>query len=303
MFCKKCGRQLKDGAQFCIYCGEKVVMPKSTVQTETKEPEVRHAEMPVPEVEETYGSESADESDTSVNLLPVIIIGIVIVVAVLAVVGYFLWSSRSEESEETMDESVSQEESEPETEISSDESKAEDTEAPNTQEELSEPEEEAPAEEPEEVIEEGIHTYELIVSDVTWTQAYEDCIARGGHLVRINSEEEYQAILQQISQEDKNNIKFWLGGRRNADSHEYRWAYEDRTYGDEVLNGDDKYASYWLSGEPSYEDEAVGSQEMYMNMFYMKKEDRWVWNDVPDDLIAVVNTYAGTVGYICEYEE
>lgn len=23
MFCKKCGKQLKDGAQFCQYCGER----------------------------------------------------------------------------------------------------------------------------------------------------------------------------------------------------------------------------------------------------------------------------------------
>lgn len=40
-----------------------------------------------------------------------------------------------------------------------------------------------------------------------------------------------------------------------------------------------------------------------MNMFHMRSEDRWVWNDAPDDLIAAVNTYSGTVGYICEYEE
>lgn len=295
MFCKKCGQKLKDGAQFCTNCGEKVVMPKASVQPEMKTlmQEVEHVDVSEPEMEE----------DTSGNLLPLIIAGILVILVVVAAMGYFLWSSHSKEPEETMDESVSHEESEPETEISSDEPKAEDTEAPKTQEEVPEPEEEVTAEEPEEVIEEGVHTYELIVSDMTWTQAYEDCIARGGHLVRINSEEEYQAILQQISQEDKNNIKFWLGGTRDADSHEYHWVYEDGTYGDEVLNGNDKYASYWLSGEPSYEDEAVGSQEMYMNMFYMKKEDRWVWNDVPDDLIAVVNTYAGTVGYICEYEE
>lgn len=156
----------------------------------------------------------------------------------------------------------------------------------------------------EEPNEEGIHTYELIVRDVTWTEAYEDCLSRGGHLVRINSYDEYQAILQQIHTEDKDNIKFWLGGTRgSADSYDYHWVYEDGSYGDEVLNRDDKYSSCWLSGEPSYEDEAVGTQELYMNMFYMKKEDRWVWNDVPDDLIAAVNTYAGTIGYICEYEE
>ena len=50
------------------------------------------------------------------------------------------------------------------------------------------------------------------MEDVTWTQAYQNCLDKGGYLVRINSDEEYQAILQQIGAEDKRNIKFWLGG-------------------------------------------------------------------------------------------
>ncbi len=298
MFCKKCGQKLKDGAQFCTNCGEKVIVPKASVQTERSVQELERAM--IRESEHINVPEPEPEEDTSRNLLPLIIAGIVVILIAAAVLGYLILAGRSDDAEETMEESVCQEEPEPE--VISDEPETEDTESPEVQEEVPEPEEELPAEEPEEVSEEGVHTYELLVGDVTWTQAYEDCIARGGHLVRINSEEEYQAILQQIRQEDKNNIKFWLGGRREADSHEYRWAYEDGSHGDEVLNQDEKYASYWLSGEPSYEDTAVGSQEMHMNMFYIKKEDRWVWNDAPDDLLAVVNAYAGTVGYICEYE-
>ena len=286
MFCKKCGRPLKDGAQFCTNCGEKAMMLKASIQ----EPE--RAGIPEPEMKE----------NTSGSLFPLIIAGILVAVIIASALGYFLLAGRSDEAEETM-EAFADQETEPETEILPEEPDAEASEVPAVQEEESEPKSEIPDEEPEEVSEEGIHTYELIVSDVTWTQAYGDCISRGGHLVRINSEEEYQVILQQINQEDKNNIKFWLGGRRDADAHECHWAYEDGSSGDEVLNGDEKYASYWLSGEPSYEDEAVGSQEMYMNMFHMRSEDRWVWNDAPDDLIAAVNTYSGTVGYICEYEE
>lgn len=122
-------------------------------------------------------------------------------------------------------------------------------------------------------------------------------------MVRINSDEEYQAVLQQIGAEDKKNIKFWLGGARSSEeSEDYRWVYEDGTYGDIILNEEDPYRSYWLSGEPSYSGEA-GDVEMYMNMFYVSKEGRWVWNDVADDLIAVADFYAGTVGYICEYEK
>lgn len=150
----------------------------------------------------------------------------------------------------------------------------------------------------------GIHTYELIIADVTWMEAYQDCLARGGYLVRINSDEEYQAIIKQIEDEGQRKIKFWLGGTRGlADTYEYRWIYEDGAYGNEVLNGDGKYSSYWLDGEPSFYDGAVSQAELYVNMFYFSKEGRWVWNDVPNDLVAAVELYAETVGYICEYED
>ena len=40
-------------------------------------------------------------------------------------------------------------------------------------------------------VENRIHTYELIVDDITWMEVYSACITRGGHMVRIDSEEEY----------------------------------------------------------------------------------------------------------------
>ena len=39
-----------------------------------------------------------------------------------------------------------------------------------------------------------------------------------------------------------------------------------------------------------------------MNLYFFKDENRWVWNDVPNDTIAVVPSYSGKVGYIVEYE-
>lgn len=319
MFCKKCGKQLKDGVLFCTYCGEKVTLPNVSSQIKAedviqeqepvkeqmpvKELESLEEQMPVQEIEPVEELEFVEESvhkEPPKNLFQIVIIGVLILVIIGLVVGYFIRSGHSKESDEDVEAFSSQEmdsESE-ETEEMAEESPVEKAEEP------AEPEEAEPLAEPaEESTEEGIHTYELIVSDVTWMQAYDDCLARGGHLVRINSEEEYQAILQQIREEDKNNIKFWLGGMRtSADSYEYRWVYEDGTYGDEILNQDDKYLSYWLSGEPSYQGETPEDQEMYLNMFYRGKEERWVWNDVPNDIIAVVNSYSGTVGYICEYE-
>ena len=42
--------------------------------------------------------------------------------------------------------------------------------------------------------------------------------------------------------------------------------------------------------------------ERYMNMFYVKKENRYIWNDVANDIIKVVPGYEGKVGYIVEIE-
>lgn len=158
-----------------------------------------------------------------------------------------------------------------------------------------------PTPEPGSFVEEGVNTYELIVADVTWTEAYYDCLNRGGHLVRITSDEEYQAILQQIESEGKKNILFWLGGARNDDSG-YYWIYDEGRFGVEVLNEDEKYASYWLDGEPSFHDDTANADETRMNMFRLSSSGRWVWNDVPDDILSVASFYSGKIGYICEYE-
>lgn len=150
-------------------------------------------------------------------------------------------------------------------------------------------------------VEEGVNSYELVVADVTWTQAYYDCLDRGGHLVRITTDQEYQAILQQIAEEGKEHIIFWLGGARNDDSG-YHWIYEGGYFGSEVLNEDSKYASYWLEDEPSFHDDAAGVDETRMNMFRLSSSGKWVWNDVPDDILSAADFYSGKIGYICEYE-
>lgn len=157
-------------------------------------------------------------------------------------------------------------------------------------------------EDTEENDETEIHEYELFVDDVSWSEAYQACLDRGGYLVRINTEEEYDEILDQIYGEEKENIKFWIGGARGKD-RKYHWVYgEDKEFGEDILNKDSQYMDYWLEGEPSFVDEATDTKENRMNMFYMKNLDEWVWNDVPDDILEAASFYAGTIGYICEYE-
>ena len=121
----------------------------------------------------------------------------------------------------------------------------------------------------------------------------------GGYLVNIDTADEYETIKGQIASEGLDNIKFWVGGARIRDNYDYHWFKKDGTFGEETLNASD-YSTLWMVNEPSYRDGEV--EEMYMNIFYYKKENRWVWNDVPNDILSVVPTYSGTVGYICEFD-
>ena len=151
------------------------------------------------------------------------------------------------------------------------------------------------------ITEGGIHKYEYVVSDCSWSEAYQKCLESGGYLVRINSQEEYDYILSQINQKQMGNIHFRIGGRRDENSQDYYWADDmNNLYGEKINSEDYWCGGQWMTGEPSFSDK--DTQENCLDIFYYQKEDRWVWNDVPDDILKTVPEYAGKLGYICEYE-
>lgn len=159
-----------------------------------------------------------------------------------------------------------------------------------------------PQTEPDVPDETAIHRYEYVYDDCTWREAYEACRARGGYLVRINTKEEYDYIKKELKEKGYNKGKFFLGGRRDSGSSRYYWIDENNNLMDECLNDSSKwYTSTWLTNEPSFKDGS--SEEYYLQMFYYESAGGWVWNDIPNDIISLVPTYSGTVGYICEYDE
>ena len=146
------------------------------------------------------------------------------------------------------------------------------------------------------------YRYEFLVGDVTWYEAYEDCIARGGHLVTIESQEEFEILTEQLMDQKMERYLFWLGGMRLGESREYRWVDEAGNMGEEPLCGSDaavEYQNCWLEGEPTYQ--SGESQERFMTMFYKTDQERWVWNDVAEDLLSEAPFYEGRIAYICEY--
>lgn len=147
----------------------------------------------------------------------------------------------------------------------------------------------------------NIHRYDFVVDDCTWQEAYQNCIDQGGYLVRINTNKEYEYIRKEISARAMTDMFFRIAGRRDAHSSDYYWVNQNNKLFGEKLNAADSWAiDEWKQGEPSFKDGNL--EELYMNLFFFDGEKRFVWNDVPNDMLAAEPLYAGKLGYICEYE-
>jgi len=127
------------------------------------------------------------------------------------------------------------------------------------------------------------HGYQFIKEDVSWTTARARCQELGGHLVTINDEEEFNAI---VALAEENGVsRVWIGCHRI----------------DGVLVWESEGEGYfnWAKGEPSYVDVNDEVAEDYVMLW---NNNGWVYNDNRNDPIAdYPQWYSGTVGYVCEF--
>lgn len=101
MFCKKCGKQIKDGIAFCPYCGQKITIPSFS----SREDGVAFKEQKIEELaatDLTWGrqemSEQVSKAGRSKSLLFAVIIGILIII--IAGLVFMLYSKNYQIMEE-----------------------------------------------------------------------------------------------------------------------------------------------------------------------------------------------------------
>ncbi len=336
MHCTNCGKKLPDNSKFCVYCGKPVLkvsdLPKGgsdsdhpvsgdkkSVQTRPKPQMKQKTEQKRPKREtesskEHTNGDGQQKSHIGLFILIGFIVGILIIF--IGAAAAFLVNNKKETSDvlDDMPEAVYEAvpmDSDIAAEVQGESERktgAEDGSGPSvesrpsaaveTKKETETVKETEPPYDPEEG---GIHRYEYVISDCTWNQAYERAKASGGYLVHINSAAEYTAVLNEIKAYGYSNIQFKIGGRRNSGSEDYYWVDKNNnTYGQKI-NSDSYWArNEWMAGEPSYWDGSI--EEAYLDIFYYDNGGRWVWNDIPDDVVSVVGEFSGRLGYIVEYD-
>ncbi len=136
--------------------------------------------------------------------------------------------------------------------------------------------------------------YMVLTGDMTWEQADRACREKGGHLMTIGSEEEFQRACE-IAEPLRYDY-FWLGARLES---------PDRTWEETGwITGEEWTYANWYPGEPSGSD-TNGNEELFLCLWHSKYEDEdigWTFNDAADDIIGDRLSRKGKVACICEFD-
>lgn len=134
--------------------------------------------------------------------------------------------------------------------------------------------------------------YRVVKSDATWEEAQRAAEREGGHLVIIDSAEEFEKVWKLA--QDEELICIWAGAKRDLTKD---WADTKWMNGTEM-----KYTPWYVDTaknikEPSNFSED-GEPEQYLTIF-KKTKDMWYFNDTVNDISM---HYSGKMGYVIETE-
>jgi hypothetical protein len=310
MFCKYCGKKIEvENAIFCTGCGKRLDDAQQAKPEEEKEP-VKEEQV---ENEETKPVENNNASNDDDPKKPVSIVKVALIVfgALLAIsligFGIYKLATRS-----VVEDEVTNDDGDDDDDIT----EANPTDTPDEPEPTKEPEiisyDRAP--DPTEPViaasvpgsddtdPNGLHIYKIVIDDVTWEEACRDTKTlfgdEGGYLVHINTQEEYDYIVDFIEKAGYEDRIFWIGAKREESPAVYKWVDQDGNLVGDNLNN----LEYWLEGEPSFYDDSTSTFETCVEMFYSKKNKKWVLNDVQNDVLELLPSYTGKMGYIIEID-
>ena len=129
-------------------------------------------------------------------------------------------------------------------------------------------------------------TYQLFIENVTWEEARDLCVERGGHLVTISDADELATVTDLAETYGVSLV--WIGFYRGEDG-EIHW-----------VDGEEIDYYIWGDGEPSGHD-TDGTAEDYGLLW--QTDSGWIYNDSRNDPIsAYPGIYSGNIAYICEYD-
>lgn len=148
------------------------------------------------------------------------------------------------------------------------------------------------------------HRYEFILDDCTWLAAQEMCRNKGGYLATITCLDEMEKIEKMIQDEGMKDVCFYIGARRGAETtDEYPRLgilWDDSSLIDPTCIGK------WKRDEPSYSgitSNVVEVREDFVAIEQDHEINKFLFEDVTNDLVKYYPEYSGKLGYICEYDD
>ncbi|MBR4424789.1 MAG: hypothetical protein IKS66_02445, partial [Oscillospiraceae bacterium] len=130
--------------------------------------------------------------------------------------------------------------------------------------------------------------FELVMANVSWSQAKSLAEQRGGHLATVRSAADLDEV---IAIAERAGAQFvWLGAYRAENGNWYFVTGEPMSY------------ARWDTGQPSAQD-ADGTAEDYLLLWYRPAVGYWSYNDTRNDPVSrLPATYLGKICYLVEYD-
>ena len=145
------------------------------------------------------------------------------------------------------------------------------------------------------------HKYEIFIENLSWDEAKNSCIEKGGYLAVINSEEESRRLHDYIVKSNLTEHALYIGCKniywslKNGTNQEY-------TSGNIFINSLNYDYMDITGGNPK-------SDEMDYGMVYIRNDGQSLNNNLMDIFLGPANLaeynpkMSGKIGYICEYDK